>query len=76
MTTHIIQNSAISECDGIAGKTIQGNCTYGANGLATWMLQRLPHQRGCWYVSLYTRGLSLSAHAVQDDYGDLQLVSA
>lgn len=76
MSTHIIQNSALSDCDGIAGKTYHGNETYGFNGLGCWMLQRAPEQRGRWYVNLSVRGLSLTMYAVQDDYGDLQGVEA
>lgn len=48
---------------------------YAATHLGNWSLQRLPHQRGCWYVQLHIRGMCVTAHAVQDDFGDLQMVA-
>lgn len=43
--------------------------------LGSWSLQRLPHQRGCWYVDLHIRGMLVMGRAVQDDFGDLQMVA-
>ena len=48
--------------------------TYAAGRLGTWALQRFPHQRGCWYVQLHIRGMCVTGYAVQDDFGDLQMV--
>lgn len=76
MSTDIINADCIRDSDGIAGNCVHGNDTYGCNGLGMWMLQRQPHQRGCWHVSLFIRGLSVTALAVQDDFGNLQMVSA
>lgn len=48
---------------------------HGSSHLGMWFLQRMPHQRGCWYVQLHIRGLCVTAHAVQDDFGALQMVA-
>jgi len=49
--------------------------TYAGGHLGSWSLQRLPHQNGRWYVSIHIRGLFVSCLAVQDDFGDLQMVA-
>lgn len=63
--------------DGIPGYTAhpEGG-TFTANGLGVWMLQRLPHQQGRWYVQLHIRGLCVDGLAVQDDFGSLQMVAS
>lgn len=48
---------------------------YACNGLGMWMLQRLPHQQGRWCVQLHIRGLCVDGLAVQDDFGNLQMVA-
>jgi hypothetical protein len=48
---------------------------YAISALGSWSLQRLPHQLGRWFVSLQLRGLMVDCHAVQDDFGDLQMVA-
>jgi hypothetical protein len=77
MSAQIIDAPAIRNSDGCVSQTVHhGTTTFACNNLATWMLQRYPHQRGRWYVSLFVRGLCVSALAVQDDFGNLQLVEA
>ena len=48
--------------------------TYAQGQLGGWSLQRMPHQRGRWYVQLHIRGMCVTGYAVQDDFGDLQMV--
>lgn len=48
--------------------------TYAQGMLGSWSLQRMPHQTGRWYVSLFIRGMHIGGYAVQDDFGDLQMV--
>lgn len=76
MTADIINADSIRDSDGCVHGTSQGVGTYACNALGMWMLQRSPHQRGCWYVSLFLRGLCVSGLAVQDDFGNLQFVEA
>lgn len=52
-----------------------GKDTFACGPLGSWALQRLPHQLGCWHVSLNIRGLSVACLAVQDDFGALQMVA-
>lgn len=73
----VILGAATHDRDGIAGQDVQPHdgSTYTANGLGIWMLQRLPHQQGRWYVQLHIRGMCVDGLAVQDDYGTLQMVA-
>lgn len=75
MSADIINAESIRAAAGIPGNTFHGDDN-GFNGLGMWMLQRLDHQRGRWYVQLYLRGLCICGYAVQDDFGNLQFVEA
>ncbi|MDQ0082898.1 hypothetical protein J2W35_003257 [Variovorax boronicumulans] len=48
---------------------------HGTSHLGSWHLQRMPHQRGCWYVQFHIRGMCVTGYAVQDDFGALQMVA-
>lgn len=67
---------AVSHQDNARATYHSKNDTYAAGQLGTWALQRLPHQRGCWHVQLHIRGMCVTGYAVQDDFGDLQMVQA
>jgi hypothetical protein len=75
MSAQIINADSIRASDGCVTGTAHGDSTYACNRLGVWMLQRHGHQRGCWYVALYIRGLAVCGLAVQDDFGNLQMVS-
>ncbi len=76
MSATVILDPCMQRASGIAGESYHGekDGTYAFNGLGMWMLQRFPHQRGCWHVQLYIRGLFVGCEAVQDDFGDLIIV--
>lgn len=66
---------SVSHKDQVPGSRHATVGTFATSHLGNWMLQRAPHQRGCWYVQVHLRGLFVQGLAVQDDFGALQMVA-
>lgn len=75
MSARICNADVFRRADGVVrGSYCNDNMNYGCNSLASWHLQRLPHQVGRWVCFFQVRGLDVTCYAVQDDFGDLQMV--
>lgn len=71
----IINSEVFRKADGIThGTGWDDKNAYAYNSLASWHLQRFAHQLGRWVVFFQVRGLNVTCYAVQDDFGNLQMV--
>jgi hypothetical protein len=78
MSTHIFNTVGDREKDGCSSATrhLEARC-YAYNNLAVWHMNQYHGPGfGMWKVCVYLRGLVVCGLAVQDDFGNLQMVEA